>query len=58
MQNKNYLMKKVFNAQLKYPSKEDWISEVKIILKELNIEKTFEEIKEMAKIKLTALTYG
>ena len=55
MQNENSLMKKVFDAQLKYPSKGDWISEVKTILKELNIEKTFEEIKEMAKNKLTQI---
>ena len=55
MQNENSLMKKVFNAQLKYPSKGDWISEVRIILKELKIEKTFEEIKEMPKNKLTKI---
>ena len=39
MQDENTLMKKVFNAQVKSPSKGDWASEVFNILKELKIEK-------------------
>ena len=42
MQGEHSLIKKVFNAQVKSPSKGDWASEIKDILKELKIEKTFE----------------
>ena len=34
-QDKNSIMKKVFDAQVKFPTKEDWLSELQEILKEL-----------------------
>ena len=37
VQDKNSLLKKVFDAQVKSPTKGDWSSEVKDILKDLNI---------------------
>ena len=43
MQDENSLMKKVFNAQIKYPSKGDWTSEVTHILEELNVDKTLKK---------------
>ena len=41
---KKTLLKKLFNAQVKSPSKRDWTFKVFNILKELKIEKTCEEI--------------
>lgn len=55
LQDENSLMKKVFNAQIKYPSKGDWASEVTNILEELNIQKNFEEIKNISKNQLTKI---
>ena len=55
MQDEHTLMKKVFNAQVKSPSKGDWASEVQVILKELKIEKTFEEIKDTTKKELSKI---
>ena len=52
MQDENTLMKKVFNAQVKSPSKGDWASEVFNILKELKIEKTCDEIIATPKTEL------
>ena len=49
MQNESSLLKKVVNAQIKLPSKGDWISEISKTLEELDINKTFEEIKIMPK---------
>jgi hypothetical protein len=48
-QDNNSLMRKVFNAQIKMPSKGDWTSDVKNILKELKIQKTFAEIEAISK---------
>ena len=48
-QDNNSLMRKVFNAQIKMPSKGDWTSDVKNILKELKIKKTFAEIEAISK---------
>ena len=45
----------MFNAQLKFPSKGDWASEVTQILEELNIQKTFDEIKDTSKNQLTKI---
>ena len=52
---KNSLLKKVFIAQLKFPFKGDWTSEVTRILEELNIQKTFDEIKDVSKNQLTQI---
>ena len=52
MQSKDSLLRKVFNAQVKMPSKGDWTSEVRNILKELKINKTFEEIESISKTSL------
>ena len=49
MQSESSLLKKVANAQIKLPSKVDWISEISKTLEELDINKTFEEIKIMPK---------
>ena len=55
MPDEHTLMKKVFNAQVKSPSKGDWASEIQVILKELKIEKTFEEIKDTTKKELSKI---
>ena len=55
MQNKNSLIKKVFNSQVKVPSKGDWTSEVRNILKDLKINHTFEEIESITKKKLSQI---
>ena len=55
MQDENSLMKKVFNAQIKSPSKGDWASEAIEILKELKIEKSLEEIKDIPKNELSKI---
>ena len=55
MQSENTLMKKVFNAQVKSPSKGAWASEVRVILRELKIEKSFEEIKVTPKHELSKI---
>ena len=55
MQDEHTLMKKVFNAQVKSPSKGDWASEIQVILKELKIEKTFEEMKDTPKKELSKI---
>ena len=39
MQHEDSLTKKVFNAQIKSPTKGDWASEVKNVLNELEIKK-------------------
>ena len=49
MQDESSLLKKVVNAQIKSPSKGDWISDIIKILEDLDINKTFEEIKIMPK---------
>ena len=54
-QDNNSLMRKVFNAQIKMPSKGDWTSDVKNILKELKIKKTFAEIEAKSKNKLATI---
>ena len=54
-QNTDSLMRKVFNAQVKTPSKGDWTSEVRSILKELKIHKTFEEIEAISKTNLATI---
>ena len=54
-QDKNSLLKKVFIAQLKFPSKGDWTSEVTQILKELNTQKTLDEIKDISKNQLSKI---
>ena len=53
MQNENSLLKKVFNAQLNSPSNGDWVSDITHTLEELEINKTFEEIKMMSKRNLS-----
>ena len=55
MQNKNSLIKKVFNSQVKVPSKGDWTSEVRNILKDLKRNHTFEEIESITKKKLSQI---
>ena len=47
----NELVKKVFNAQLKFPTKGDWISGVKDIMKKCDIILSDEEIRGMTKLK-------
>ena len=54
-QNTDSLMRKVFNAQVKTTSKGDWTSEVRSILKELKIHKTFEEIEAISKTNLATI---
>ena len=49
VQNENSLIKKVFESQLKSPTKGDWASEVIYILEELKIRLNLREIKEMPK---------
>ena len=49
MQDESSLLKKVVNAQIKSPSKGDWISEISKTLEELDINKKFEEIKIIPK---------
>ena len=46
---------KVFNAQVKTPFKGDWTSEVRSILKELKIYKTFEAKKASLEINLATI---
>lgn len=53
MQNNNSLLKKVFDAQLKFPTKGDWVSDITSVLKELQINKTFEEITNISKRNLS-----
>jgi hypothetical protein len=55
MQSKNSLIRKVFNAQVKTPSKGDWTSEIRNILKDLKIHHTFEEIESISKKKLSII---
>ena len=45
------LAKSVFNAQLEFPSKGDWISDTKDILNYCNIELSAEDIKKLSKQK-------
>ena len=52
VQNENSLIKKVFDSQIKSPTKGDWASEVLYILEELKIKLNFKEIEEMPKYKL------
>ena len=54
-QDKNSLLKTVFIAQLKSPSKGAWTSEVTQIFEELNIQKNFDEIKDLSKNQLTKI---
>ena len=42
---KVHFLKQVVNAQIRSPSKVDWISEISKTLEELDINKTFKEIK-------------
>lgn len=55
MQSKNSLTRKVFNAQEKTPSKGDWTSEIRNILKDLKIHHAFEEIESISKKKLSII---
>ena len=54
-QNEHSLLKKVFDTQVKFPSKGDWASDIKNTLKELDINKTFEELKNMSKKNLASI---
>ena len=47
----NSLLKQTYNSQSKSPSSGDWLSETKLILKELEIILTLNEIKEISKNK-------
>ena len=49
MQSKDSIIRKVFNSQVKTPSKGDWTSEIRTILKDLKINHTFEEIEIISK---------
>ena len=53
MQHEDSLIKKVFNAQIKSPSKGDWVSVVKDILKDLQIHKTMQELQGISKNQLS-----
>ena len=55
MQSKNSLLKKVFNTQIKLPSKGDWVSDISKTLKELDINKTFQELENMPKRNLSSM---
>ena len=55
MQSENTLIEKVFNAQVKSPSKGDQASEIKESLQELKIDKSFEEIKVTPKHELSKI---
>ena len=48
-QNKNNLLYKFFEAQLRYPQKGDWVVQVKQDLLEINLDISFELISEMSK---------
>ena len=48
-QEDDTLLKKFFTAQLDNPIKGDWVSQVKIDLNELDLNFTFEEIKQCSK---------
>ena len=54
-QNEHSLLKKVFDTQVKFPSKGDWVSDIINTLKELDINKTFEELKNMPKKNLSSI---
>ena len=49
MQHEDSLIKKVFNSQIKSPTKGDWASEVKNVLNELEIKKDMKELTDMSK---------
>ena len=51
----NELAKSVFNAQLEFPSKGDWISDTKDILNYCNIKHSAEEIKKMSQEKFKSI---
>ena len=51
----NSLLRKVFNAQVKVPSKGDWTSDVRNVIKDLKINKTFEEIEAISKSNLAKI---
>ena len=46
-QDKGTLLLRFFEAQLANPTKGDWVTNIKIILKSLDIRNTFEEIRNM-----------
>ena len=52
VQNENSLIKKVFDSQIKSPTKGDWASEVLSMLEEIKIRLNLREIKEIPKNKL------
>ena len=49
------LLKKTYKAQLKSPTRGDWVSEVKDIIKEFDIQISFEEISIMSRKKFKAI---
>ena len=55
MQSNYSLIRKVFISQVKTPSKGDWTSEIRNILKDLKINYTFEEIEILSKKKLSII---
>ena len=55
VQNEHSLLKKVFDTQVKFPSKGDWVSDINNTLKEIDINKTFEELKNMPKKNLSSI---
>ena len=57
MRSNNSLLKKVCDAQIKFPSKGDLVSEITSALKELQINKTFKEEEKIFK-KETYLTWS
>ena len=49
------LLTKFFRAQLREPTKNDWVSQIKDDLIDLDIEDDFDEIKNMTKAKFSKL---
>ena len=49
LQHEDSLIKKVFNAQIKSPTKGDWASEVKNVLNQIEINKDMKELTDMSK---------
>ena len=54
-QHEDSLIKKVFNAQIKSPTKGDWASEVINVLNELEIKKDMKELTDMSKNELSKI---
>ena len=48
-QDDESLLKQFFKAQMDFPVKGDWVSEMKEMISDLDIAKSFEEVKKMKK---------